>query len=238
MSSAKAIKITKVLMVDAISDHLENQGKKLTNLNRISKEKLEFIIKAEKIDINAFYQKQQKEFAEQDRITTEVKERHRQDLLKIIEKETNLNNNINNLIDLFDPVVKNMCIYKISLNCEFNEVEKWKTLEPLYMRMNHNLVADTEQQYLNYKEQGDNVQRGTTKNTIVLNGAIVRIGEFIKRLTKEQYYEQGIWIITHKTEYKEKLLKNSVLDRLAGIHVKKTKLKPKKKLKLKIVDRL
>ena len=69
------IKITKKDMVEAITEHLSAQGRRMTNLKKASEEQLQELVERYKIDIQEFAKNRKEEMKKQRAIDKKAKEK-------------------------------------------------------------------------------------------------------------------------------------------------------------------
>jgi len=238
---SKSIKITKILLVEAITDHLLKQGQRMTNLNKAPIDKLEELIKKFNININEFNDKRVQE-KKNEKITYD--KRREEERLIQEEKKRNqeiINNKIKNLTDLITPEVKTNCINKVIMLYELRSVMDWKENAERYNKKNTDLINEVERFYNHYKERGGRVERGHTPEYLTVNGINVSYGGLITKDTTADFIKYGNSTFNNQC-FQERLLTLNILEILSTLHITpQPPLKPKKKVirkKLRIVEKL
>ena len=170
-----SVKISKIEMVEAISQHLAGEGKRMTNLKKASVVQLEELVVKYGIDINAFVVERKAEMKIQrikDKKDKEERIAREEEKSRICIEKTN---KIKSLCEVIDD---KLLINKYACLMELKENAYWKKNGAELLAENAKIIAYVDKQYEHYKNtlpSGAMLER-VDETTINVRGVMVSEG--------------------------------------------------------------
>lgn len=175
-----SIKITKIEMVEAITEHLAGEGKRMTNLKKASVGQLEELVVKYGIDINAFAIERREEMKIQ-RIKDKKKKEER--IAREEEESRIWNDRMKKIKSLCVVIDDKLLINKYACLMGVIETVYWKNNSAELLAKNAKIIAYVDREYENYKKtlpSGAMLER-VNETTINVRGVMVSTGLYSKK---------------------------------------------------------
>ena len=180
-----SIKITKIEMVEAITEHLADEGKRMTNLKKASVVQLEELVVKYSIDINAFAIERRAEMKIQ-RIKDKKKKEER--IAREEEESRIWNDRMKKIKSLCEVIDDKLMINKYACLMGLIENAYWKENSAELLAENAKTIACVDKQFEYYKNtlpSGTMLER-VDETTINVRGVMVSEGR-LKKKDNEEY---------------------------------------------------
>ena len=182
-----SVKISKIEMVEAITEHLAGEGKRMTNLKKASVVQLEELVVKYGIDINAFVVERKAEMKNQrikDKKDKEERIARQEEASRIWREQTT---KIKSLCD--DVIDDKLLINKYACLMELKENAYWKENGAELLAENDKTIAYVDKQYEYYKKtlpSGAMLER-VDETTINVRGVMVQHNWLNEKKTTEYH---------------------------------------------------
>lgn len=180
-----SVKISKIEMVEAITEHLADEGKRMSNLKKASVVQLEELVVKYGIDINAFAIERRAEMKNQ-RIKDKKKKEER--IAREEEESRIWNDKMKKIKSLCEVIDDKLLINKYACLMGLKENAYWKRNSAELLAENANIIAYVDKQYEHYKNtlpSGAMLER-VDETTINVRGVMVSEG-CLKKKDNEEY---------------------------------------------------